>query len=213
MLSLPVSPAEVDFQAASHVTGADVLEAARTVGAFAVGFSSLRGNYSTSGMRLVADAVGANRAGPVFMYDHLQGDGGELAYAYQLVLCRVTRFHPNNASLLFYLQPDLVRVDKQKAEQRADYGVALDSPAAAAVESAFPSLTPAVTGAARAENPPPWAAVLARYVDEKRSDLTALRVEQRAGRLDRDSQAYMEGVERALRHLDDVLTRHSRDRS
>lgn len=209
VLALPVSPEVADFQAASHVAATDVLDTARAVGAFAVGFSSLPGNYSTSGMRLVADAVGANRAGPVFMYDHLQGEGPELEYAYQLILGRKLDFYPENASLLFYLQPDLVRLDKQRAREEPNYGVTFESTAAAEVEGAFPSLTPVVTRGAGAENPPPWASVLARFVDEKRSDLKALKAEQSAGTLDEERRAYLEGVEQALRHLDDVVTRHT----
>lgn len=234
VLALPVSPAEADFQAASHVTATEVLNTAQTVGAFAVGFSSLRGNYSVSGMRLVADAVGANRAGPVFMSDHAVGrvrrvplwrrDGdNDLRYAYQLVLGYADRlpeyrspfpsgapqFDLNRSSLLFYVQPDLVKV---RAPAWPSYGVTLKSPAVADIEAEFPSLTAEVTAAGGdARNPPPWASVLARYVDEKRSDLTPLRAAQRAGNLDQDDRAYMEGVERALKHLDSVLTRYSED--
>ncbi|GAB90147.1 hypothetical protein [Gordonia rhizosphera] len=213
VLSLPRSPSEVDFITASHVTPADVLDVARTVGAFAVGFSSLPGNFSPTGMRLMADAVGANRAGPVFMYDYTQpggdlGDTRELEYAYQLVLGR----RPESSlerRLLFYLQPDLVSVDEERAEHTIDYGVALQSVAATDVESKFQSVTPEVSEAEL----PPWATVMARYVDEKRSDLAALMTQQRAGTLDQEGQAYMEGVEEALKHLDDVLARHTTDRS
>lgn len=230
VLALPVSPAEADFQAASHVTATEVLNAAQTVGAFAVGFSSLHGNYSVSGMRLVADAVGANRAGPVFMYDHMHGDGNDLRYAYQMVLGYADqlvggpilygklpgepRFDFNRSSL-FYVQPDLVMVNNDDGEGREGgqgYGVALWSPAVADIEEAFPSVTPTISEVgADARTAPPWASVLARYVDEKRSDLTPLRAAQRAGNLDQDGQAYMEGVEKALKHLNGVLTRYSED--
>jgi hypothetical protein len=209
VLALPVSPAEADFKSASHVTAADVLNAARKVGAFAVGFSSLPGNYSTSGMRLVADAVGANRAGPVFMYDHRHGEVEQLSYAYKLVLGHAPWEYPEDPSLLFYLQPDLVLVDKARAREDEEYGVSLESSVVADVEASFPSLTRAVTQAAGAANPPPWASVLARYVDEKRSDLTALMAAQQAGTLDSERQAYMEGVEQALKHLDGIVTRHT----
>jgi hypothetical protein len=198
-----------------------VLNAAQTVGAFAVGFSSLPGNYSVSGMRLVADAVGANRAGPVFMYDHTRGDVNNLSYAYRQVLGYLVLGNTIPSALdtysaylkrpsLFYIQPDLVMVDRDRAEEDHAYGVTLESAAAADIQAAFPSLTPVVTESGTgAGTPPPWASVLARYVDEKRSDLTPLRAAQRAGKLDPDGQAYMEGVEKALRHLDTIVTRHT----
>ena len=135
------------------------------------------------------------------------GGVDDLAYAYLMTMGEIPDQYPMSSSLITYVQPELVMVDQDRAASTDGYGYVVTSEVATEVAASFPSATGAITPD-MAEETPPWVSVLARYVDEKRGDLTNLiRADYELG-ADPDEQAYVKGVEKALRHLDGVVSKY-----
>lgn len=78
-------------------------------GALVVGFTRPFENWSDYGLRLVADDIGAHRAGPVVLHDPEIGDPSDLAACYHFLADAKPGSPPMSPGLQLYAQPRQVR--------------------------------------------------------------------------------------------------------
>lgn len=196
VLALAGSPDENYSSYASHIPASRILDLLDNVGAYGVGFTAPLTNLSMAGMRLVADAVGVSRAGPVVMHDRARGRTEHLPLAYKLILGEQDFPMDINASLLFYVQPELVLATNQSYGHEPNYGYKLESAPEDIVT------TPAVD---KSQGVAPWASILSRYIHSKQLELNKYRQAEIEGSLDADGRAYAKGIRKALQHIDKVV--------
>ncbi|MEM1437000.1 MAG: hypothetical protein AAGG11_23330 [Pseudomonadota bacterium] len=196
MLSLAGSPAEGGDSHASHLNSTKTLRLLDTVGAYGAVFSSPQGNYSVEGMRMVADAVGVRRSGPVMMHDTNLATDYALGLGYELILGKHERPLEPNSGLLFYVQPEIVLQGNSYAPPREDLGAAFPEREEATIRAA---------GIEKNETDPAWEAVLARFANEKQFELDQLMKMVSSKNADSNRSAYARGIESALSDIRELL--------
>lgn len=198
-------------EAVSHISAGQLLEFLPKVGAYGAVFTSAENNYSASGLRLLADAIGSRRAGPVMLHDASQGPF-ELSYGYRVMLGEENVVGASApTSLMMYVQPEVVLSRKSQEEaQTGEYGVSFidedeGGPDSTVPELASPSETlRQIEDTAAGGELPPWAAAMSRFIEQKEVELrTYLRDTGKAA-----DEAYVRGQQQALDQLSKLTEQH-----
>lgn len=210
VLSLAPTPSQDVSLGATHLSSGDVSALAANVGAFVVGLSSPPGNWAHTASRMVADAVGAQRAGPVFLTDDRHGPSDSLASTYRLCFGAADDGPLPDPTRLLYVQPELLAVDHGRAQEQNDYGYVTSRSIADPVASMLEVAGGTAVSAAEAE---PWVAVLARYVEEQEADLVRAARAAQEGRLGTAQRAQMRGTREALEHLAGIVDEYRGERA
>jgi hypothetical protein len=169
------------------------------VGALVAGFSIIPLNWSDHGLRMFADELGANRAGPVLLHDpNLDGGFGSpleaLAECYRFLADPQPGTPPVSAGLQMYAQPR---------------HVAQDVAAAVAIEPELPAPSPAVQAYFERDETPAWLGAAQRYLEQQEALLLRF---QRESTLREPSQAEVAqyaGIESAVLKAREVIDRHA----
>jgi hypothetical protein len=164
------------------------------LGAWSVGFSGPRGNFSPEGLRDVAYAVTDVRPGPVVLQESAADpDFGELGAALSVIWNRLPPPAPRCLATAIWIDPSLLQ------------GTASTVSAAGTTDRVLTSLLSTETGAAlTAERTPTWVAATARVLEQAGAHWLA---SEPVGPDRRRRQATVE----ALRFAADLLEEHVKE--
>lgn len=213
-LTVSPDPAQpVDPRACTYVAGEEIRLLADGIGASTLSLGSPPDNSSDVSTRLLADALGLERAGPTFYSDLLNDPAGDaLARAYAFVAAPPgSEPIPRGPALFGYLQPEHVKdslaqlwPDPDQPQQSWLTGRAPISDSATS-RALLPGALAAVPGDAVAgryaseDYVPGWVAATERFMESKAAELlTAAGVPGETPAL---KQAYDQGVARAMGEL------------
>ncbi len=213
-LTVSPDPAQpVDPRGCTYVAGEEIRLLADSIGASTLSLGSPPDNPSDVSTRLLADALGLERAGPTF-YSDLRNDpaGDALARAYAFVGAPSgSEPVPQGPALFGYLQPERVKdslaqlwPDPDQPQQRWLTGHAPISDSATS-RALLPGALAAVSGDtvagryASQDYVPGWVAGTERFMESKAAELlTAAGV---PGETPPMKQAYDQGVAKAMSEL------------
>lgn len=165
------------MKASSVMTVSDVSAFITRTGAGAASFTRPPGRWPDYGLRLVVDALGSTRAGPVLLHDpSLDPDPTALSAAFA-VLTRpaATRLTPS-PGLTVFLQPALLETDEQSAMKVTENTWV--GPDETEPSSEPPvvrgTLSPATTDAGLDAPLPQWWAASQRFFEQRHTELARL---------------------------------------
>ncbi len=183
---------EVSLQ--QRLTATDVLSFAQAIGTGIVTFSSPNGQATDTGLRMVADTVGARLVGAVACHSGSKDpEGHALTDAYRFLLAEphLGIGPPASPALMLYCQP-----------QRVGGGAAVwDAPefdSAELVPVSFADSTP---------EQPAWLGVAEQFFAQQQTDILRFKTAQSSG-TGSEAAHYWAGVEQALSLLKGVIEQH-----
>jgi hypothetical protein len=218
---LAVSPdpnVAVGRDSCAYVPQEDVRLLADAVGAAVLSFGSPPGNPSDVATRVIADALGLQRAGTT-LYSSLPLDpaGYALARAHEFMAAETsgTVPIPRHPSLFAYLQPESVEGSLRESWPSAEpTDISFGGPAEEAmlpVPEARPDVPPPSDALrayyADADEVPAWLAASERYIDANLARLST--PPAAAGEATSTRQAYEDGTAEALTELRALVTKHA----
>jgi hypothetical protein len=204
-LALPGTP--TDNTSIIQIEARQLLEFLPRVGAYGAAFTALEQNRSKTGLRLLADALGSRRAGPVLMTDASRNVVAETTTGYRLMLgdADIGEF-PETESLLLYVQPEVL-LTRETGDIASDTGLGFLFSEAATERSASLAHSETVDSfkrATTAEGTPGWASVISRFVEQKEADLASAS----RGAPEGAQEAYARGANDALSKISEIAKRH-----
>lgn len=165
------------------------------LGAWSVGFSSPVNNFSSSGLRLLADQLARLRTGPILLHETVvDPDDLALTQTYLFLCNEAQDALPSSPAIALYCHPNRIKKTAQP-EDEINQTQMLNQYTLAKGET--------LKIMQSKENTPTWIASSQRYLEQSVADIMNANTNSSV------SSATQEGTKEALSFLSDILERHA----